>query len=226
MRPQLRPELDCIYTADASALLPTWRAGCVDLLVTDPPYGNGNVGYGVAKRRIAGDENPLVGLRAVAASYRLLKPNATAYIFCGPSHIAFLEHFFLRYSQFRIRELLVWNKGQIGFGSVFRRMHETIMVLEKGTPRYRAQMPTVLTVRRADTTLHPHAKPVELLQRLIAASSDPEDVVLDPFAGSGSTAVAAMGLQRRFVGIEIDETHAANARTRLRQEAVRSQEAA
>lgn len=210
------PELDCIYTGDAAVLTKHWAAGFADVLVTDPPYGNGNVGYGIAKRRIAGDEHPLIGLQVVANCYRLLKRDATAYVFCGPSHLGFLEHFFLRYSNFRIREVLIWNKGHFGFGSVFRRAFECILVLEKGTPTYRVRsISNVLSFARADTKLHPHAKPVELLEKLIDASSDPSGIVLDPFAGSGSTCVAARGLGRRFVGIEISPEHAAAARLRL-----------
>ena len=214
-----RPDLDRIYTADALQLLPSWPNGCVDVLVTDPPYGNA-ASYGRAGRRIIGDEHPLVGLQAVAASYRLLKRNATAYVFCAAHHVGFLEHFFLRYSDFRRRELLIWNKRQPGFGYPFRRMHECILVLEKGRPRYReTSIPTVLSVARAETKDHPHAKPVELLERLIQASSDPGDVVLDPFAGSGATAVAAQRADRRFIGIEVDPTYAELARTRTQERA-------
>ena len=213
------PELDRTYTADALQLLPTWPSAWADVLVTDPPYGNA-ARYGRAGRRIIGDEHPLVGLQAVAASYRLLKRNATAYVFCAAHHVGFLEHFFLRYSEFQRRELLVWDKRKPGFGRPFRRVHECILVLEKGRPRYRdTNIPTVLSVSRADTTDHPHAKPPELLERLIRASSDSGDVVLDPFAGSGSTAVAARNADRRFVGIEIDPAYAELARRRTQERA-------
>ncbi len=51
---------------------------------------------------------------------------------------------------------------------------------------------------------HPTQKPVALIERCLRASTNPHDVVLDPFTGSGSTGVAAMGVGRRFVGVEID----------------------
>jgi site-specific DNA-methyltransferase (adenine-specific) len=51
---------------------------------------------------------------------------------------------------------------------------------------------------------HPTQKPLALLERVITASSDPGDLVLDPFAGSGTTGVAAARLGRRFIGIDID----------------------
>jgi site-specific DNA-methyltransferase (adenine-specific) len=54
---------------------------------------------------------------------------------------------------------------------------------------------------------HPTQKPLALLERVITASSDPRDIVLDPFVGSGTTGVAAARLGRRFIGIDIDATY-------------------
>lgn len=62
---------------------------------------------------------------------------------------------------------------------------------------------------------HPNEKPVEVLERIIAAHSQPGDLVLDPFCGTGSTGEAALRLGRRFFGIEFDETYAAKADKRL-----------
>ncbi len=67
---------------------------------------------------------------------------------------------------------------------------------------------------RADSG-HPTAKPVELMIKLIELFSDPDDIILDPFAGSGTTGVAALRLGRRFIGLEKDEKYANIARERL-----------
>lgn len=204
-----------IYTADAAKLLPSWPTGSVDLLLTDPPYGNDTT-YGTGRRRIIGDEHPLLGLQVVASCYRLMKRNATAYVFCGAKHIGFIEDFLMRYTRFRIRELLIWDKRQMGLGLKFRRSFECILVLEKGKPVYRGSaLPTLLSVTRVSAALHPHTKPLPLLERLIAASSDLGDVVLDPFAGSGSTLVAAARLGRRYVGVEVAPEYAEIARVRV-----------
>ena len=67
----------------------------------------------------------------------------------------------------------------------------------------------------AENTAHPTQKPEKLLAKLILASSNPGDLVLDPFAGSGSTAVTAKKLGRRFIGIEQNEQYCVWAEKRL-----------
>ena len=63
--------------------------------------------------------------------------------------------------------------------------------------------------------VHPTQKPLALMLRLVEQFTDPGDVVLDPFCGSGTTGVACLRLGRRFVGVERDERYAALARERL-----------
>jgi site-specific DNA-methyltransferase (adenine-specific) len=66
-----------------------------------------------------------------------------------------------------------------------------------------------------ENTDHPTQKPEKLLAKIILASSNENDVVLDPFAGSGTTVVVARKLNRHFIGIEIDEKYACLAEKRL-----------
>jgi len=66
---------------------------------------------------------------------------------------------------------------------------------------------------------HPTQKPLELLKRILLASSNPGDLILDPFMGSGTTGVAAVQLNRKFVGIELDSGYIATAIKRLQQAA-------
>lgn len=67
----------------------------------------------------------------------------------------------------------------------------------------------------SENTDHPTQKPEKLLAKIILASSNEGDVILDPFLGSGTTAVVAKKLGRRYVGIEIDETYCCLAEKRL-----------
>ena len=94
---------------------------------------------------------------------------------------------------------------------------------ETETGKYRLTYPsnfwddlTVPFWSMPENTDHPTQKPEKLMAKLILASSKPGDLVLDPFLGSGTTAVTAKKLHRRFCGIEIDEEYACCALARLR----------
>ncbi len=69
--------------------------------------------------------------------------------------------------------------------------------------------------RYTGNTLHPTQKPLEILRPLIKSYSQIGDVVLDPFAGSGSTLLAAKQLGRSWIGIEMDQTYHRNAVNRM-----------
>lgn len=68
-----------------------------------------------------------------------------------------------------------------------------------------------------ENTPHPYQKPEKLVERIVEASSRPGDLVLDPFMGSGTTAVVARRLGRRFLGFEIDPDWVRLAEKRLRE---------
>jgi site-specific DNA-methyltransferase (adenine-specific) len=70
----------------------------------------------------------------------------------------------------------------------------------------------------ADTRLHPNEKPLHIMRRLVELCSDPSDLILDPFMGSGTTLRAAKDLDRRAIGIEIEERYCEIAARRLGQE--------
>ena len=79
-------------------------------------------------------------------------------------------------------------------------------------------IPDVLTWQYSGNRLHPTEKPLSALTPLIRAFSRESDVVLDPLCGSGSALVAALGLRRNYIGIELDAKYHAIAANRLRRE--------
>jgi site-specific DNA-methyltransferase (adenine-specific) len=169
----------------------------IDLVCADPPYGD-NTGYGRARRTIASNENPLVGLLALSASYRVLKNHRACFFFVDAKHLPLVDIFIRRYTGFALKEYLVWDKRQFGMGQGYRKQHEMIVALEKRKPSYNsAGFPNVLSISRVRTAEHPHKKPVELIKLLIKHTTAEGDTVLDPFSGSGTTALAARELGRR-----------------------------
>src|SRR5690349_15108169 len=144
-----------IIHGDCLKVLAEMPAASIDLVCTDPPYGNNIAYYG--NKTIAGDTDPLSGLRAVAASYRLLRRNTPAYVFTDVRHLPFMHAFIRDYTDFKIKEVLVWDKGRIGLGQGFRKQHEHIVVLEKGKPIYRFKgLSNLLIHRNPINKVHPH----------------------------------------------------------------------
>ena len=110
----------------------------------------------------------------------------------------------------------IWNK-QRGIGSEYERIFE-----RNGNKNYKLFTAFSLDSYRAKIarevwTEHPSQKPIKLIQKIINEFSKENDIILDPFLGSGTTAVAAKQLGRRFIGIEISERYCRIAEDRLRQ---------
>jgi len=104
--------------------------------------------------------------------------------------------------------LIVWKKHNFGLGWAFRHQYELILVLEKGKPKYNlTNFSDVQTASHINHNKenHPHQKPLDLLSKMIEHSSAKGQVVLDPFAGSGSSCQASEKLGRKWIGIELDE---------------------
>lgn len=140
--------------------------------------------------------------------YRILKLNSSVYIFTNWKHYPFLTEFVLRYTKFKIRHLVIWKKHNFGLGWAFRHQYEMILVLEKGKPKYNLKdFSDVQSAQHINHNLqtHPHEKPQDLLRKMILHSSKEGDLVLDPFAGSGSTCKACNELNRKWIGVELDE---------------------
>lgn len=171
-----------------------------DVMVTDPPFGMA-YSSGWLERPIAGDSD--TGERDAALDLWGEKPALV----------------FGRWSCDRpkCRTLLVWDKGEWpGMGDLrlpWGPSTEEIYVMGGGFTGRRTG--SVIRVDRERCELHPNQKPVKLLSRLIMKC--PPGVVADPFAGVGTTLVAAKSLGRKAIGVEIDERYCEIAAERLRQ---------
>ncbi len=121
------------------------------------------------------------------------------------------------------RRVLVWKKPNDSglFGStIWRKDWEPIYVVGSW-PRMPATRSSIIPTgagshRQYAQGIHPHAKPVDTLQRLMEVC--PPGAIADPFAGSGSTLVAAKQIGRRAIGVELDERYCEIAAKRLAQD--------
>lgn len=195
----------------------------VSLLLTDPPYG---MDYQSGRRaekhqKIAEDGGLDAAQAAVADCLELMRPklqdNAHVLIFCRWDS----EHLFatqLAEAGYTVKGSLVWVKNNHGSGDLkggFAPKHERILHAVKGTPQLHQREPDVLECDKVDTADHPTEKPVELLAKLIEATTVKNQIVVDPFGGVASTCVAAITTGRRFFGCEIDPEYHATGKERL-----------
>lgn len=214
-----------LHLGDCRDIMAGLTDGSVDAIVTDPPYGTevGRDGYGRRQnyggvgRAIEGDSDlsSLADMLGIAG--RVLKPNSWAAIFCSPKRHAETAALCLALG-FPVAGEVIWDKAAPGLGGGIRYQHETILLCKHGKPTGRDSLFSVIrsyVSRENKGAKHPHEKPVDLLQKLIAYCARPGEVVLDPFSGSGSTAVACVMSGRRFVGMEIDPDYLAMAQGRI-----------
>jgi site-specific DNA-methyltransferase (adenine-specific) len=208
---------DRLLFGDSIELMRRMPTASVDFVATDPPY---LVNYRSRDGRTFQNENPECTdwlEPAFSAMYRLLKDDSLCVSFYGYS----MAHHFLRAFElagFRVVGHLVWRKDYSSGAGFTRRTHEQAYLLAKGRPRPpKRPLPDLLPWGRyTGNRLHPCQKPVSVFTPIIEAFSNPGDLVLDPFAGSASSAVAARELGRRYLAIELDWDYFQLAWRRLR----------
>jgi site-specific DNA-methyltransferase (adenine-specific) len=220
-----------IYHGDCREILPTLAP--VDLVLTDPPYSSLDVSKGGGSNPRLVRRDALSGKRLASSTTRswfstlsadqlggiwpllrkLLPDDGALYVMADVK--SGLEFF----PALAPANVIVWDKGAIGMGYSWRRMHEWIaycpcedhVLRDKG-------LGDIIRVSGESCKEHPTEKPKRLFHPIIRNSSDPSDTVLDPFMGSGTVLAAAKDLGRRAIGIEIEERYCEIAAQRLSQE--------
>lgn len=199
--------------SDALSWLATLADDSVDLIITDPPYES------LEKHRKVGTTTRLKVSKSSSNQwfdifpnacfdefcqqlYRVLKPNRHCYLFCDQETMFAIKPAAER-AGFKFWKPLVWDKVNIGMGYHYRSRYEFILFFEKGKRKLQdLGIADVLTCKRVYRG-YPTEKPVPLLEILIKQSSEPGELVIDPFFGSGSTLIAAHKLQRECAGADI-----------------------
>ena len=205
--------LNRVTQGDCVDVMRGMPSGSVDLVLADPPY---LVRYcDRTGRTVKNDNNDGWVDSAFAQMHRVLKPDALCVSFYGWNKVdRFMEAW--RKAGFTPVSHFVFPKRYASAARFTEYHHEQAYLLAKGHPRLPVNPPPdVIPWTYTGNKLHPTQKPVGILKPLIEAYTSPGDVVLDPFAGSGSTLVAAKETGRRFIGIELDEAHFRTSSTRL-----------
>jgi site-specific DNA-methyltransferase (adenine-specific) len=192
--------LDQIIHGDCIEVMRRFPSQCVNLVVADPPY---LVNYKPRDgRRVENDIGNEWLCPAFAELYRILRKDSFCVSFYGWPHADVFLGTWKRLGFAPVSHLVCLKEysSRTGYTESY---HETAYLLAKGSPRRPFKPPRdVFPWSYTGNVLHPAQKPVPVIRALIEAFSTEGNVVLDPFAGSGTTGIAARLSGRRFVLIE------------------------
>ena len=215
----IQVDTKCLVHGDSTKEMQRLESASVDLVLTDPPFG--------IDLKMKHEENwdgktyddefqhilNTIDL-VVKECYRVLKEDRHMYLFFGTQHMQVVRDM-VRQHGFHCGDVpCVWHKtgggGQGGGDMAYASNYESFFLCHKG--RRALAKPGVSNVfvypRVApQRKVHPTEKPTTLLRDLIEQSSNPGELVVDPFAGSSATLIAAFECKRRAFGIELDKEY-------------------
>lgn len=238
-------ELNKIYSIDCLEFMKSIGSETIDLIFADPPYNlskskfkmsfvnSGGADLNTDKGewdKFTQENYELFTRQWLSESFRILKKTGSVWI-AGTYHNIYLTGHLLQKLGFEILNEILWHKTDATPNLSCTRFvadHENFIWARKGkgnTFNYKdmksinngKQMRSIWS--RGKTAggkrVHPTQKPEWLLERIILATSNPGDIIFDPFMGSGTTAVVAKKLNRSFLGTEINPTYYKTALERL-----------
>ena len=191
-------EYDYIECGDCLELMRDIPDKSIDLIVTDPPYGKkadkGTNGFGISKNRRyqGGWDNQRPDKQVFDEMFRISK-----------NLIIFGANYFCDMLPFSNHWIFWDKKGDISFKNPFADGELIYTTFTSPIKRVVFKQQGFITDSK-DKRYHPTQKPSELIQMLIEQYSKEGDIVLDPFLGSGTTAVACVNTNRHYIGFELD----------------------
>lgn len=219
------PSSFALTHADAVEWLSTLAGESVDLVVTDPAYES------LEKHRAVGTTTRLKRSKASSNDwfqifpnarfpdlfgelYRVLRKDSHLYLFCD-AETMFVAKPIAESAGFKFWKPLVFDKVHIGMGYHYRSRYELILFFEKGKRKLSdLSIPDILRAPRIRGG-YPAEKPSQISEVLVRQSSEPGDLVIDPFFGSGSVGLAAVSLGRHFAGSDVCQEAVRVAKKRL-----------
>lgn len=198
-----------------------------DCIITDPPY---LIEYKTGRRKdkehkfcraIENDNNPQLIKDLIPLLYDVMKDDAPLYMFCGSDYIDFFLQEVKKH--FTVKNVIVWDKGNHTAGDLeaqYGKRYEFIIYANKGRALFNKDAPRLADIWRVPRVTgneqeHQNQKPVDLIAKMINIHTKENDLILDCFMGSGTTAIACHKLKRRYIGFEIDKEYYTLASERI-----------
>ncbi|OPY49329.1 MAG: Modification methylase MjaV [Methanosaeta sp. PtaU1.Bin112] len=227
----MKVKIDEIYQGDCLELLPNIPDMSMDMVLTDPPYSSGGMAS-TTRARPTGEKYTVTGTKLVrpdflgdnrdqrsfmiwcslwmAQCYKKLKDGGLILCFTDWRQLPTISDA-IQVAGFVWRGIFVWDKTEAARPDKgrFRHQCEYIVYASKGPFRKSSKACLPGVFRKAVNSrekFHQAGKPVELIEELLRISP-PEALILDPFIGSGTTAVACLRTGRHFMGFELSEEY-------------------
>ncbi len=212
-----------LFHSDSIQFLQNLKKDSIDLVITDPAYSGMNQHLKLGKGRIVGQysnkgdgDNWFKEFHDDPENYRIFL-NELSRVLKDDSHLFIMFDSFslltlgpIVREVFNVKNILTWDKVNIGMGHYFRRQTEFIIFASKGKrPISEKSIPDIWKIKRIHGAKYPTQKPVELFEAMIYSSKPNKSksfVVCDPFLGSGSSAIAAINQKVSFLGCDISKT--------------------
>ena len=212
----------------------------IDLIITSPPYNKhlskrkcrendtwkkSNISYGEFNDDMDEKDYQAWQKEVLDECLRVLKKDGSIFYNHKPrisNHRVIFPHEWL--GGFIIRQMIIWNRKNSPSIDPIRFLPTTEYIFwitkEQKTPKFNRESlryTEVWDIIAPPNSYHPAPFPEKLAENCILSTTDKNDVVLDPFMGSGTTGVACMNLNRKFIGIEISEAYMRIAEARIRE---------
>ena len=212
------------YCGDCLEIMKRFPNESVDLVLTDPPYGVGS------NDKKNGYEDRFYNVENLSSLlFNKLKANNRCLVFSAQkTFVNVLTEF--EKKGFKFCQTLIWHFPNLAGGAKkvfdFTSTYEQILLFHKGKPscinklKNRRNIDVLVFTKpqsnyKFDKRYHIHQKPIALIEHLLLFLSVENDLVLDPFLGSGTTAVVCEKLNRRWIGIEINSKYCEIAKKRI-----------
>ena len=209
-----------LLQGDCLELMKDIPDGSIDLVLTDIPYGEVNRKSNGLRNLDKGKADIVTFDIKQLTEMLCDKTKGSIYMFCGTEQVSAIRATMVEKGL--STRLCIWEKtnpspmnGQV----IWLSGIECCVYGKKKKATFNEHCKnTVFRFPTVKGKLHPTQKPIDLMKYLIEVSSNENDIVLDPFMGSGSTGVACVNTNRNFIGIELDKTYFDIAKQRIENE--------